>query len=185
MSDSSRQIEDTVKREKPKLLNYIKKNVKVEEDAEDILQDVFYQFASGFGEIQFLEKVSVWLMITAKNKITDFRRRKRRAPVREDIFAGSGDNEEEPLMLSEIMPDVSSLPDNVYWNEYIWEMIEKAMDKLPEEQREVFILNEFEELSFKEISEMKNIPVNTLLSRKRYAVLFLRKELEFIYKELK
>lgn len=185
MPDNSRKIEQAVKREKSKLYNFIRKNVKVKEDAEDILQDVFYQLASGFGEIEFLEKISVWLMITAKNKITDRQRRKSSGKIVEDRAIFLEDSSGEPVMLSEIIPDISALPDEVYWRDYIWEEIEKALDELPEEQREVFILNEFDEYSFREISEMKGIPLNTLLSRKRYAVLFLRKKLEFLYKELK
>lgn len=185
MSDNSRQIEEAVKREKGKLFNFIRKNVKVKEDAEDILQDVFYQLASGFGEIEFLEKISVWLMITAKNKITDRRRRKSSGKMNEDRTVYPEDSINEPVMLSEIIPDLSSLPDEIYWRDYIWEEIERALEDLPEEQREVFELNEFEEYSFKEISEMKGIPLNTLLSRKRYAVLYLRKKLNFLYKELK
>jgi DNA-directed RNA polymerase specialized sigma24 family protein len=95
------------------------------------------------------------------------------------------DESDEPLTLADILPDLTGLPDEVYWRNLIWDEIESALDDLPDEQREVFTMNEFDGLSFKEISGIKNVPVNTLLSRKRYAVLFLRKSLNFLYKELK
>ena len=96
-----------------------------------------------------------------------------------------GDESGDTISLEEIIPNLGGLPDEVYWQNQVWDAIEDALDEMPYEQREVFEMNEFEGLSFKEISEIKNEPINTLLSRKRYAVLFLRKRLKNLYEELK
>ena len=87
-------------------------------------------------------------------------------------------NEDEDLELEDIIPDLEGLPDETYWKNLLWEEIETALKEMPKEQRDVFVMNEFDDLSFKEISEITKVPVNTLLSRKRYAVLFLRKRLK-------
>ncbi|MGE5458197.1 MAG: RNA polymerase sigma factor, partial [Methanococcaceae archaeon] len=171
MSDKSKEIEKAIKQEKGKLFNYIRKNVKLKEDAEDILQDVFYQFVTGFGEIEFVEKISIWLMRVAKNKIIDWRRHKTAGNIENDRLINLQDSSDDPIMLSEIMPDFSTIPDKLFWQDFIWDEIDEALEEMPKEQSEVFILNEFEEMSFKEISERLNVSVNTLLSRKRYAVL--------------
>lgn len=184
MTDNSREIEKAIKQEKGKLFGFIRKNVKVKEDAEDILQDVLYQFASGFGEIEFVEKISIWLMKVARNKIIDWRRRKAAGHVEYDRLAFPNmDSSDDALMLSDIMPDISTMPDELLWRDLIWEEIDEALEDMPEEQSEVFILNEFEDLSFKEISGQLNVPVGTLLSRKRYAVQYLRKRLKNLYED--
>lgn len=185
MTETSKQIEITLKKERQKLFNFIRKNVPVKEDAEDILQDVLYQFVSGIDEIELFEKISAWLIKVAQNKIIDFRRKKREKPMPQ-LKPGFPDEEsDEAVSLADILPDLSSLPDEIYWQNQIWEEIEDALEEMPPEQSEVFIMNEFEGLSFREISEIKQLPVNTLLSRKRYAVLFLRRYLKNIYEELK
>ncbi|HEX2869529.1 MAG TPA: RNA polymerase sigma factor [Ignavibacteriales bacterium] len=185
MTETSKQIEITVKKERQKLFNFIRKNVPVKEDAEDILQDVFYQFASGIEEIELFERVSAWLIKVAKNKIIDFRRKKREKSMPQLKIGFPDEESDDAISLADILPDLSSLPDEIYWQNQIWEEIEDALDEMPPEQSDVFIMNEFEGLSFKEISEIKQLPVNTLLSRKRYAVLFLRKYLKTLYEELK
>lgn len=177
-------IEKAVKQEKSKLLSFIRKHVANKEDAEDILQDVLYSLVSGFEEIEFIERISAWLIKVAKNKIIDSYRKKKPEPFSDEIIIKEDENSDEGLNLSDIMPDLRNLPDEIYWQNLFWEEIETALDELPEEQKEVFIMNEFEGMSFKEISEIKNKPVNTLLSRKRYAVLYLRKKLKNLYKEL-
>ncbi len=176
-------IERTVKKEKSRLFNFIRKRVPEKEDAEDILQDVFFQFVSSFEEIEIIEKISSWLFRTAKNKIIDSYRKKK------DIYLNSlkltdKTDEEDVLMLEEILPDPGNSPEDEYISTLIWEEIGNALNDLPEEQRDIFIMNEFDGYSFKEISEITGEPVNTLLSRKRYAVLYLRKKLKHFYKEL-
>ncbi len=185
MTENSRQIEATIKKEKGRLFNFIRKNVPTKEDAEDILQEVLYQFVSSFDDIELLDRVSLWLMRVAKNKIIDSRRKKKELPFRDVRIRIPSDEAGDSLSLADIIPDLSGLPDEVYWQKMFWDEIEDALDDLPDEQREVFEMNEFEGLSFRDISEIKNEPLNTLLSRKRYAVLYLRKRLKTLYKELK
>ncbi len=154
------------------------------EDAEDILQDVLYQFANSFESIRLMDRVSSWLMHVAKNRIIDSRRKKKPQPLGDIKIKVAGEEGGDSLSLEDIIPNISGLPDEEYWKNQFWDEIESALDDMPDEQREVFEMNEFEGLSFKEISEMKNEPMNTLLSRKRYAVLFLRKRLKNLYEEL-
>jgi len=177
-------IEKVVKQERGKLLRFIRRNVAAKEDAEDILQDVLYSLVSGFEDIEYFERISAWLIKVAKNKIIDAYRKKNPESSSDEIIIKDDTTEGEELSLIDILPDLRNLPDEVYWQNLFWEEIEAALDELPEEQREVFIMNEFEGLSFKEISKIRNEPVNTLLSRKRYAVLYLRKKLKNLYEEL-
>ena len=123
-------------------------------------------------------------MQVARNKIIDSRRKKRETPFSK-ITIDFPDDTGEVVSLADILPDLSQLPDRMYWQNLIWDEIEDALEDMPDEQREVFEMNEFEDLSFKEIAEIKQLPLNTLLSRKRYAVLFLRKQLQSLYKEIK
>jgi RNA polymerase sigma factor (sigma-70 family) len=182
VSERNTKIEETIKKERHKLFNFIKKNVSIEEDAEDILQDVLYQFTAAFDDIEYFERISSWLFQTARNKIIDLYRKKK--PISINYQLPEDDSDEETLSLADILPDLSSNPDRVYLQDLIWEEIRDALEELPEEQKDVFEMNEFEQMSFKEISELTKIPVNTLLSRKRYAVLYLRKKLKNIHKEI-
>ncbi len=177
-------IEKVVKQEKSRLLSFIRKNVASKEDAEDIFQDVLFSLVSGFEEIEFVERLSAWLIKVAKNKIIDSYRKKKPDTFSDEIVVQDKEDSDDALTLADIIPDFSKLPDEIYWQNLFWEEIEIALDELPEEQKDVFIMNEFDGMSFKEISKLKNEPVNTLLSRKRYAVLYLRKKLKYLYKEL-
>ncbi|MDP2037864.1 MAG: sigma-70 family RNA polymerase sigma factor [Ignavibacteria bacterium] len=169
-------------RDKGKLLNYIRNNVSSGVEAEDVLQDVFYSLIDGFPQINALEKVTSWLYTVTRNRITDLHRKKKPS-VFSDL--DTVDNEEdESYGLLDFLPQDQTLPDDEVIREAFWEEVELALDELPENQREVFVLNEFEGYSFKEISEMLAVPVNTLISRKRYAVNFLRTRLQNLYKEL-
>ena len=193
MTENSKQIEDparrgieaTIEKEKGRLYNFIRRNVPTKEDAEDILQDVLYQFANSFESIRLMDRVSSWLMHVAKNRIIDTRRKKKPQAFGDMKIRVSGDEAGDSLSLEEIIPNLSELPDQEYWRNQFWDEIEDALDEMPNEQREVFEMTEFEDMSFKEIAEIKKEPVNTLLSRKRYAVLFLRKRLKNLYEELK
>lgn len=176
-------IEAIVKKERKSLFGFIKKYVAVKEDAEDILQDVFYQFTAAYDEIEYLERVTAWLFRAARNKIIDLYRKKKTKPV--DFYLVNNEDDDEPLSLADVLPAAGGGPDDKLLGDLIWEAIEEALNELPEEQREVFILNELEKISFKEISRLTKVPVNTLLSRKRYAVLYLRKHLNELYKEIK
>ena len=182
---TSKQIEAAIEKERGKLFGFIRRNVPTKEEAEDIFQDVLFQFASAFESIEFMDRISAWLMRVAKNRIIDSRRKKRPSAFRDVKLRITGDNSDDSLSLEEMIPDLGGLPDEVYWQNQFWDEIEDALDELPDEQREVFEMNEFEGLSFKEIVGITGEPMNTLLSRKRYAVLFLRKRLKNFYEELK
>jgi RNA polymerase sigma factor (sigma-70 family) len=185
VTENSRQIEATIEKEKGRLYNFIRRNVPSKEDAEDILQDVLYQFASSFESIRLMDRVSSWLMHVAKNRIIDSRRKKKPQAFGSIKIKIPGDEAGDSLSLEEIIPNLDGLPDEVYWQNQVMDEIDDALDEMPDEQREVFEMTEFEGMSFKEISKIKKEPINTLLSRKRYAVLFLRKRLKNLYEELK
>lgn len=176
-------IRDTVKKERGRLLDFIRKRVSSEEDAEDILQDVFYELVETYRMMKPVEKVASWLFTVARNKITD-RYRKKKTLSLENQLGFSSEEEGERLNFEELLADYSESADNELIRNIIMEALDEAMDELPEEQRDVFIMHEIEDRSFQEISELTGVSVNTLLSRKRYAVLYLRKRLKSVYKEI-
>jgi RNA polymerase sigma factor (sigma-70 family) len=174
-------IEETVKRESPRLLGFIKKHVKRIEDAEDILQDVFYQFTQNIDEINYLDKTTSWLYTVARNRIIDLFRKKKAEPMSE---IGTGGDEGEVLTIEDILPDLGHTPEEESLRSVIMDEIEEALYELPEEQRDAFVMNEIEGKTFKEISEHTGEPIATLISRKRYAVLYLRERLQNLFKEI-
>ncbi len=182
---TSKQIEATIEKERGRLFAFIRRNVPSKEEAEDIFQDVLYQFASAFESIEFMDRVSAWLMRVAKNRIIDSQRKKKPKPFRDLKVRIPGDEAGDSLSFEDMIPDFSGQPDEVYWQNQFWDEIEDALEVLPAEQREVFEMTEFEGMSFKEIADIKREPINTLISRKRYAVLVLRKRLKTLYEELK
>ena len=175
-------VEQTVAAERNRLFNFIKKRVSDTNDAEDILQDVFYQLWQGYDTIESIEKVTSWMFRVARNKIID-RYRKLKPDTFSKIEGVRGD-EDAPLLLADIIGDPSSSPDDVYTRELIWDSIEEVLAELPKNQREVFVWHELEDISFKEMSERTGESINTLLSRKRYAVNYLRKRLQNLYNEI-
>lgn len=179
----SERISVTYKKERKRLLGYIRNRTHDRFEAEDILQDVFYQLTIGFSDIRRLENLTAWLYRVADNRITDLFRKKK--PVTFSYKEKSSEGEDGPLTLEEILPSVGTTPGDEELKEMIWETIQETLSELPEVQRNVFIENEFEDLSFKEISERTGIGINTLISRKRYAVLALRKKLNELYKLFK
>ncbi|MBL7856924.1 MAG: RNA polymerase sigma factor [Cyclobacteriaceae bacterium] len=176
--------EETFLREKGRLLGFIRNRVSSVEEAEDILQDVFYQFVAGYETIESLDRVTSWLFSVARNKIIDRYRRDAARPQRTDFASRAGADDEAPLTLEDILPDFGNTPEDAYLRDVMWDTIMVALDELPREQREIFIQNEMEERSFREISEETGMSINTLLSRKRYAILALRKKLQRLYDEI-
>lgn len=176
--------QNTFLKEKDRLLGFIRSRVSTVEEAEDILQDVFYQFIEGFNSIQSLDRVTSWLYSVARNKIIDRYRRDASRPQRTDFELLSGKDDDAPLTLQEILPDLDNTPEATLLREAIWDEVTDALAELPADQREIFILNELEEKSFREISEDTGISINTLLSRKRYAIMALRKRLQSFYDDL-
>jgi RNA polymerase sigma factor (sigma-70 family) len=179
----SERISNAYRTEKSHLLGYIRRRVPRSVEAEDILQDVFYQLTVGFRDLDRIINLTAWLYRVTDNRITDFFRKKKPVNVTYSEAAGGGDD--DPLTLAEILPAPGSLPEDEEIREMIWETIEETLDGLPAEQREAFVLNEFEDMTFSEISEKTGAGVNTLISRKRYAVLALRQNLNELYKLIK
>jgi RNA polymerase sigma factor (sigma-70 family) len=175
-------IEKTVIRERGRLLSFIRKRVANEEEAEDILQDVFFQFVEAYRAIESIERVTSWLFSVARNKIIDRYRKKKPEPLRRNT--SQRDWDEETLLLEDILPDLTHNHDDELMRSVILNAIEEALDELPEAQRQVFVWHQFEDKSFKEISALTGETVNTLLSRKRYAILHLRERLQALYNEL-
>ncbi len=160
-----------------RLLGFIRKRVSNEADAEDILQDVFYQF---IGNTQPIEQLTAWLFTVARNKITD-RKRKHKNELLDDIYVNA---DEESFNWAELFFDTNDNPETEYLRSLFWEELTNALKELPEDQKNVFVLNELEGISFKEISAQTGDSINTLLSRKRYPVLYLRERLQTLKDEL-
>jgi len=178
-------INEAVERERGRLLRFIRTKVANDEDAQDILQDVFYQLASNHGIVESIENMAAWLYRVARNRIIDTYRKKK--PTSIDTSGIGFDSDEEDSYLSRvaaISAGSKNDPDTLYERSLIWETLYEALNELPEEQKEVFELHELENKSFAEISEMTGVGVNTLLSRKRYAVLHLRERMKGLYDEL-
>src|ERR1035437_1121274 len=171
------------KDERKRLLGYIRNRIPDRVEAEDILQDIFYQLTVGFNDIRRIESLTAWLYKVADNRITDLVRK--RKPVSISNSENAINEDDGPLTLEEILPSLGSTPDDDELKEMILEAIEETLSDLPQEQSSVFVSNEFEDMSFKEISEKTGIGINTLISRKRYAVLALRERLNELYKLLK
>jgi RNA polymerase sigma factor (sigma-70 family) len=178
-------IQQTVRKERKRLLDFIRQRVPSQEDAEDILQDVFYQFVNAYRQMEPIEKATSWLFTVARNRITDFFRKKKTDTFSSftPAHADEGEND-QPYFLEEIMQDVNDSPEGQYIRSLVWDTLNAALEELPEEQREIFVRHELEGESFKDLSEELNVGVNTLLSRKRYAVLHLRARLQTLYDEL-
>lgn len=176
------EIVRTFEEEKGKLLNFIRKRVKSTVDAEDILQDVFYQFVRVSREVTSIERISSWLFQVARNKITDSYRKK--SSLRFSDINTATEEDESSVQFEDYIPDLQDLPDTIMSKEMMWEVLQEGLEELPEEQREVFEMHEFEGKSFKEISELTGKQVNTLISRKRYAILHLREKLDQLYNEI-
>jgi RNA polymerase sigma factor (sigma-70 family) len=162
--------------ERKRLFDFIRHRVRTEADAEDILSDVFYQLVASYSVTEPIEKMTSWLLTVARNKIIDWYRKRKPESFRQHI-----DESAMPLNLEDILFDPGQNPDVLYARSLVWTELADALEDLPDEQRDVFVMNELEGKSFKEIAELTGEPVNTLLSRKRYAVLYLREALQELY----
>jgi RNA polymerase sigma factor (sigma-70 family) len=178
--EQDRRISDVVKREQSRLRNFIRRRVPDPRDAEDILQDVFCELVEANRLLMPIDHVTGWLFRVARNRITDLFRKKKPESF-SDAAVATGDD--ELLRLEDLLPSPDAGPEAVYLRHVLLEELELAVDELPKEQREVFVAHELEGDSFKEIAARTGVSVNTLLSRKRYAVLHLRERLRSIYDE--
>ena len=173
-------IARAVRDERQRLGEFIRRRVNNPDDADDILQDVFYQLVTSYSVTEPIERMTSWLFTVARNKIIDWYRKKKPQSLPADL-----DDPNLPLNLSDILFDRTQSPDQLYARSLVWTELADALDDLPEEQRDVFVMHELEGKSFKEIAEVTGEPMNTLLSRKRYAVLHLREQLQELYDDMK
>ncbi len=182
MVQQDQQISEAIEREKPRLRNFIRKRVADRSDAEDILQDVFYELVEAYRMMRPVEQVTGWLFRVARNRITDvFRSKKREASSEPAVKIEDG----EEIQWEDLLPSPEAGPEAAYARSVLLEEVDAALDELPEEQREVFVAHEFLGYSFKDLAEQTGVSVNTLLSRKRYAVLHLRERLQTIYDDFR
>jgi len=177
-------ISEVVKREQSRLRNFIRRRVLDPRDAEDVLQDVFYKLVEANRLLMPIEHVTGWLFRVARNRITDLLRKKKPENFSDAAIAhNEGDGSDEMLAFEDLLPSPDAGPEALYARSVLLDELESAVDELPEEQREVFVAHEFQGRSFKEIAAETGVSVNTLLSRKRYAVLHLRERLQDVYDE--
>jgi RNA polymerase sigma factor (sigma-70 family) len=182
MIEQDRQISEIVAEERSRLRNFIRRRVPDPSDAEDIVQEVFYELVEANRLLMPIEHVTGWLFRVARNRITDLFRKKK--PVAFSDTAVEGEDG-ELLRIEDLLPSPDAGPEALYFRNVLLDELELALDELPDEQREVFVAHELEGRSFKELSAASGVSVNTLLSRKRYAVLHLRERLQSIHNEFK
>ncbi|MGO9404949.1 MAG: RNA polymerase sigma factor [Terriglobales bacterium] len=181
MTEQDQRISEAINREESRLRNFIRRRVADREDAEDVLQDVFYELVEAYRLMRPVEQVTAWLFRVARNRITDLFRRKTREALRNQPSAITEDGETLPL--EDLLPSPDAGPDAAYARSVLLDELDAALDELPDEQREVFIAHEWMGYSFKELAAETGVSVNTLLSRKHYAVLHLRQRLQAIHDE--
>jgi len=181
MAEQDQRISEAIDREGNRLRNFIRRRVADREDAEDVLQDVFYELVEAYRLMKPVEQVTAWLFRVARNRITDLFRRKTREALRNQPATITEDG--ETLQLEDLLPSPDAGPDAVYTRSVLLEELDAALDELPDEQRDAFIAHELMGYSFKELAAETGVSVNTLLSRKHYAVVYLRERLRAIHNE--
>jgi RNA polymerase sigma factor (sigma-70 family) len=182
MTERDRQISEIIAEERARLRSFIRRRVPDPRDAEDILQDVFYELVEANRLLMPIDHVTGWLFRVARNRITDLFRKKR--PVNfSDAAVAAGHDSDELLRFEDLLPSPDAGPEALYARGVLLEAFELAVAELPADQRKVFVAHELEDRSFKELAAETGVSVNTLLSRKRYAVLHLRQRLQAVYDE--
>jgi len=180
MSEQDQRISEAVAREGPRLRDFIRRRVEDRAEAEDILQDVFYELVEANRLLMPIDHVTGWLFRVARNRIIDFFRKKRPESFSDIAVANEDD---ELLQWEDLLPSPDAGPEALYFRNVVLDELERAIGELPEEQRAVFVAHELEGRSFKEIAAQTGVSLNTLLARKRYAVLRLRERLQDVYDE--
>lgn len=186
MTEQDRKISEIIVGERARLHNFIRRRVPDPSDVEDILQEVFYELVEANRLLMPIDHVTGWLFRVARNRITDLFRKKKPETFSDATgknFGDAGDEDGEALRIEDLLPSPDAGPEALYVRNVLLDELELALDELPEEQRDVFVAHELEGRSFKELSVESGVNVNTLLSRKRYAVLHLRLRLQSIYDE--
>jgi len=181
MVEQDQRISEAIDRDRNRLRNFIRTRVADRDDAEDVLQDVFYELVEAYRMMKPVEQVTAWLFRVARNRITDLFRRKRREALRSEPAAITENG--ETLQLEDLLPSPDAGPEAAYAQSVLLEELDAALDELPEEQRDVFVAHELMGYSFKELAAQTGVSVNTLLSRKHYAVVYLRERLQAIHDE--
>jgi RNA polymerase sigma factor (sigma-70 family) len=184
MSDKDSEITAAVLRERTRLGGFIRRRVADAGEAEDILQDVLYEFVQAYRLPEPIEQVSAWLFRVARNRIIDRFRKKKEEPLAEHRDADDFEAAEGAWRLDLMLPAGGDGPEAAYARSVLLETLQQALDELPEKQREVFVAHELDGVSFKEMAAATGTGLNTLLARKRYAVLHLRERLQAVYDEL-
>jgi RNA polymerase sigma factor (sigma-70 family) len=180
--ETDRQVYAVLERERPRLRNWIRRQLADPSEVEDVLQDVFFELVQVDRLLSPIEDVGAWLYRVARNRITDLFRKKRPEALADQVIASHAG---EALALEDLLPSPEASPEALYARGILIEELADSLEALPAEQREVFLAHEIEGLSFREISALTGTSVNTLLSRKRYAVLQLRQRLQVIYEEFR
>ncbi len=180
--EQDQRISEAFGLERARLRNFIRKRVADENDVEDILQDAFYELVEAYRMMKPVEQVGAWLFQVARNRITDLFRKKRPEALGNEPVGYEEDG--ESLLLQDLLPSPDAGPEEAYARSVLLEELDAALDELPEEQREVFIAHGLEGYSFKELAAATGLGINTLLSRKHYAVVHLRQRLQAIYDEV-
>jgi RNA polymerase sigma factor (sigma-70 family) len=180
-AEHDQHIFEAIEREQTRLRNFIWRQVADRADAEDILQDVFYEFVRAYRLAKPIEQAGAWLFRVARNRIIDFFRRRKPEVLTNQPMAMSEDGEE--LTLEDLLPSPDVGPEAAYARNVLLEELDAALDELPTEQRDVFVAHELEGRSFKELAAETGLSLNTLLSRKHRAVRHLRERLQVIYDE--
>ena len=180
MIEQDRQISEIIARERLRLRNFIRRRVPDPADAEDIVQEVFYKLVEANRLLMPIEHVTGWLFRVARNRITDLFRKKKPGTFSDEVTQGE---DGEVLQVEDLWPSPDAGPEALYVRNVVLDELELALEELPEQQREVFVAHELEGRSFKEMAAETGVSVNTLLSRKRYAVLHLRERLQSVYDE--
>ncbi|MCU1304176.1 MAG: polymerase, sigma-24 subunit, subfamily [Candidatus Sulfotelmatobacter sp.] len=183
MVEQNQEISEAIEREKPRLRNFIRRRVADQSDAEDILQEVFYELVEAYRLMKPVEQVTAWLFRVARNRITDLFRSKNRQAVSDKSLPAA--DAEPDIRWEDLLPSRDAGPESAYARSVLLEEVDAALDELPEEQREVFIAHELMGYSFKEIAAQTGVGVYTLLSRKHYAVVHLRERLRAIYDDFR
>ncbi|MGX6999514.1 RNA polymerase sigma factor [Caballeronia sp. KNU42] len=185
MIDRDSDITATVLRERTKLGNFIRRRVRDPSDAEDIMQDVLHEFVQAYRLPEPIEQVSAWLFRVARNRIIDRFRKKKEQPLSETAATSDhADAVDDEYRLDLALPSHDAGPEAAYARSVLLAALQHALDELPENQRDIFIAHEIEGRSFKELASESGVTLNTLLARKRYAVLHLRARLQAVYDEL-
>lgn len=174
-------IQQAVVKNRSRLIDFIRRRVPDSFDAEDIAQDVFFELVETYRLMKPVEQLASWLFSVARHKITDLYRKQKTTPLETQSAIAPDSDDDDFLMLADLLSSADDTADNKMMREAVMETLDEALDELPEEQRDAFVMHELDGLKFEEISAITGTPVKTLISRKRYAVMHLKQRLQYLY----